>query len=58
MVSEGYEIDVTWQNTHRAVAYMEHGLPFRILNGGALGSVEAQMLDSRYERWDYNKGTD
>lgn len=41
---------MTWKNPDRAVDFMEHGLPFRILNGGALGSVEAQRLDSRCER--------
>lgn len=41
---------MTWKNPVRAVDFMEHGLPFRILNGGALGSIEAQRLDSLCER--------
>lgn len=28
---------MAWKNPDRAVDFMEHGLPFRILNGGALG---------------------
>ena len=42
---------MTWKNPDRAVPYIECGQPFRILSGGALGTVEAQMLDSRCRRW-------
>lgn len=41
---------MTWKKPG-AVVYLEHGLPFRILNGGALGAVEPQMLESRCETW-------